>query len=181
MGYCRCLQNWGNPKMIDFLTRNDTFGMILRNHHKWLLELGLPERATPSSPVTDGCQVTVNLVEEYIRPKEMVILCVIPAMSDFGNAEAGCGSSQLDGARVCLKSTQVLRILVDVVLCKSQLSKTISLAFVQVVKLVRKHDPDGIRTLGVVTKCDDAANAEASDIVKKVRRFFSPLHGQCWM
>lgn len=167
--------------MIDFLTRNDTFGMILRNHHKWLLELGLPERATPSSPVTDGCQVTVNLVEEYIRPKEMVILCVIPAMSDFGNAEAGCGSSQLDGARVCLKSTQVLRILVDVVLCKSQLSKTISLAFVQVVKLVRKHDPDGIRTLGVVTKCDDAANAEASDIVKKVRRFFSPLHGQCWM
>eukprot|EP00438_Fugacium_kawagutii_P027206 Skav221309 [mRNA] locus=scaffold2901:4514:11654:+ [translate_table: standard] len=31
--------------------------------------------------------VTVNLVEEYIKPEEMVILCVIPAMSDFGNAE----------------------------------------------------------------------------------------------
>ncbi|CAK8987422.1 unnamed protein product [Durusdinium trenchii] len=54
----------------------------------------------------------------------MVILCVIPATSDFGNAE--------------------------------------------VVKLARKYDPDGIRTLGVVTKCDDAANAEASDIVEKV-------------
>ena len=25
--------------MIDFLTRIDTFGMILRNHHRWLLEL----------------------------------------------------------------------------------------------------------------------------------------------
>lgn len=35
------------------------------------------------------------------------------------------------------------------------------------VKLARKYDPDGIRTLGVVTKCDDAANAEASDIVEK--------------
>ena len=35
-------------------------------------------------------------------------------------------------------------------------------------KLARKYDPDGIRTLGVVTKCDDAANAEASDIVEKV-------------
>ena len=32
-------------------------------------------------------QVTVALVEEYIKPDEMVILCVIPAMSDFGNAE----------------------------------------------------------------------------------------------
>ena len=34
-------------------------------------------------------------------------------------------------------------------------------------KLARKYDPDGIRTLGVVTKCDDAANAEASDAVEK--------------
>ena len=34
-------------------------------------------------------------------------------------------------------------------------------------KLARKYDPDGIRTLGVVTKCDDAANAEASDVVEK--------------
>ena len=33
-------------------------------------------------------QVTVSLVKEYIEPEEMVILCVIPAMSDFGNAEA---------------------------------------------------------------------------------------------
>ena len=29
----------------------------------------------------------MKLVEEYIKPEEMVILCVIPAMSDFGNAE----------------------------------------------------------------------------------------------
>ena len=55
----------------------------------------------------------MNLVEEYIRPEEMVILCVIPAMSDFGNAEAGGGSSQLDGAKTYLKSIQVLRISVD--------------------------------------------------------------------
>lgn len=34
-------------------------------------------------------QVTVALVEQYIKPEEMVILCVIPAMSDFGNAEVG--------------------------------------------------------------------------------------------
>ena len=39
--------------------------------------------------------------------------------------------------------------------------------FLQVVKLARKYDPDGIRTLGVVTKCDDAAKAEASDVVEK--------------
>eukprot|EP00438_Fugacium_kawagutii_P027205 Skav221308 [mRNA] locus=scaffold2901:400:2052:+ [translate_table: standard] len=37
----------------------------------------------------------------------------------------------------------------------------------QVVKLARKYDPEGVRTLGVVTKCDDAAVAEASDIVEK--------------
>ena len=37
----------------------------------------------------------------------------------------------------------------------------------QVVKLARRFDPAGIRTLGVVTKCDDAANAEATDIVEK--------------
>ena len=55
----------------------------------------------------------MNLVEEYVRPEEMVILCVIPAMSDFGNAEAGCGSSQLDGAKTYLTSIQVLRISVD--------------------------------------------------------------------
>ena len=30
----------------------------------------------------------MDLVKEYIEPEEMVILCVIPAMSDFGNAEA---------------------------------------------------------------------------------------------
>ena len=43
----------------------------------------------------------------------------------------------------------------------------IPVVFLQVVKLARKYDPDGIRTLGVVTKCDDAAKAEASDVVEK--------------
>ena len=38
----------------------------------------------------------------------------------------------------------------------------------QVVKLARKYDPQGIRTLGVDTKCDDAARAESSDVVEKV-------------
>lgn len=46
-------------------------------------------------------------------------------------------------------------------------SQMIPVVFLQVVKLARKYDPDGIRTLGVVTKCDDAANAEASDVVEK--------------
>ena len=40
----------------------------------------------------------------------------------------------------------------------------------EVVKLAREYDPEGIRTLGVVTKCDDAANAEASDIAEKEGR-----------
>ena len=43
----------------------------------------------------------------------------------------------------------------------------IPVVFLQVVKLARKYDPDGSRTLGVVTKCDDAAKAEASDVVEK--------------
>ena len=37
----------------------------------------------------------------------------------------------------------------------------------EVMKLARKYDPDGKRTLGVVTKCDDAGRAESSDVVEK--------------
>ena len=37
----------------------------------------------------------------------------------------------------------------------------------KVIKLAKKYDPEGKRTLGVVTKCDDAAKAEASDVVEK--------------
>ena len=51
-------------------------------------------------------------------------------------------------------------------LVKLKCSNTV-FASLQVVKLARKYDPDGIRTLGVVTKCDDAANAEHSDVVEK--------------
>eukprot|EP00438_Fugacium_kawagutii_P027218 Skav221321 [mRNA] locus=scaffold2901:212748:216660:- [translate_table: standard] len=40
-------------------------------------------------------------------------------------------------------------------------------SFAKVLKLAKKYDPDGIRTLGVVTKCDDAANAESSDLLEK--------------
>ena len=29
------------------------------------------------------------MAEEYIKKEEMVVLCVVPAMSDFGNAEVG--------------------------------------------------------------------------------------------
>ena len=29
------------------------------------------------------------MAEEYIKREEMVVLCVEPAMSDFGNAEVG--------------------------------------------------------------------------------------------
>jgi hypothetical protein len=54
----------------------------------------------------------------------MVILAVVPAMSDFSNAE--------------------------------------------VISMAKKVDKDLSRTLGVVTKCDDAGNAKDSDIVEKV-------------
>ena len=52
-------------------------------------------------------------------------------------------------------------------LYRSSKRRDIILASLQVVELARKYDPDGIRTLGVVTKCDDAARAEASDVVEK--------------
>ena len=50
------------------------------------------------------------------------------------------------------------------------------------VKLARKYDPDGIRTLGVVTKCDDAANAEHSDVVEKAGpvRVFETCSARKW-
>lgn len=53
-------------------------------------------------------EITSNLVKEYIKNPEMVILVVIPADSDFQNAAA--------------------------------------------LKLAKEVDPEGIRTLGVVTK-----------------------------
>ena len=98
--------------------------------------------------------MTVSLVEEYIKPDEMVILCVIPAMSDFGNAEARgiCPNMSLYCIGHAALDAQNRGV---TCLC-------------QVVKLARKYDPQGIRTLGVVTKCDDAARAESSDVVEKV-------------
>jgi len=41
----------------------------------------------------------------------------------------------------------------------------------KVVELAKKYDPDGERTLGVVTKCDDVAKTESSDIVEKAQVF----------
>ena len=35
--------------------------------------------------------------------------------------------------------------------------------------MAKKYDPDGERTLGVVTKCDDVAKTESSDIVEKAQ------------
>eukprot|EP00438_Fugacium_kawagutii_P005343 Skav210317 [mRNA] locus=scaffold475:270290:277484:- [translate_table: standard] len=96
---------------------------VVRSEGPQLSLIDLPGVTHNADQMQNIHEVTVSLVEEYIKPEEMVILCVIPAMSDFGNAE--------------------------------------------VVKLARKYDPAGIRTLGVVTKCDDAANAEASDVVEK--------------
>lgn len=83
-------------------------------------------------------QVTVSLVQQYIQPPEMVILCVIPATSDFGNAEA-----------LEFNSDNSFE------------------ASLQVIKLAKQYDPDGQRTLGVITKCDDAASVEAPDLRKK--------------
>lgn len=108
----------------EFISRKAMFIRVIRPSGPQLSLIDLPGVTHNADKMANIHEVTVALVEEYIKPLEMVILCVIPAMSDFGNAE--------------------------------------------VVKLARKYDPDGIRTLGVVTKCDDAANAEASDIVEKV-------------
>ncbi|CAE6914669.1 DRP4C [Symbiodinium sp. CCMP2592] len=86
--------------------------------------IDLPGITHNSTKMANIHQVTRELVEQYIAPTEMVILCVIPAANDFGNAE--------------------------------------------VLKLASKFDPSGERTLGVVTKCDDDAKREASDLVDKV-------------
>lgn len=48
-------------------------------------------------------------------------------------------------------------------------------------KLARKYDPEGDRTLGVVTKCDDAAKAESSDIVEKARWTLADLKTFGWV
>ncbi|CAK9097538.1 Dynamin-related protein 4C [Durusdinium trenchii] len=97
---------------------------VVRHKGSQLSLIDLPGVTHNADQMRNIHEVTAGLVEKYIEPEENVILCVIPAMSDFGNAE--------------------------------------------VVKLARKYDPEGLRTLGVVTKCDDAANAEVSDIVEKV-------------
>ncbi|CAE7638786.1 shi [Symbiodinium pilosum] len=107
-----------------YISSEAMYVQVVRGEGPQLSLIDLPGITHNATKMADIHEVTVQLVEQYIKPEEMVILCVIPAMSDFGNAE--------------------------------------------VVKLARKYDPDGIRTLGVVTKCDDAASAEASDIVDKV-------------
>ncbi|CAE7200315.1 DRP4C [Symbiodinium microadriaticum] len=107
-----------------FISTEALYIRVVRRDGLQLSLIDLPGVTHNAEKMSNIHEVTVSLVKEYIEPEEMVILCVIPAMSDFGNAE--------------------------------------------VVKLAREYDPEGIRTLGVVTKCDDAANAEASDIVEKV-------------
>lgn len=107
-----------------FISRQALCIRVVRRDGPQLSLIDLPGVTHNAEKMSNIHEVTVSLVKEYIEPEEMVILCVIPAMSDFGNAE--------------------------------------------VVKLAREYDPEGIRTLGVVTKCDDAANAEASDIAEKV-------------
>eukprot|EP00403_Amphidinium_massartii_P031623 CAMPEP_0178447154 /NCGR_PEP_ID=MMETSP0689_2-20121128/41223_1 /TAXON_ID=160604 /ORGANISM="Amphidinium massartii, Strain CS-259" /LENGTH=668 /DNA_ID=CAMNT_0020072101 /DNA_START=50 /DNA_END=2056 /DNA_ORIENTATION=- len=97
---------------------------VIRGAGPQLSLIDLPGVTHNSQQMEDIHEVTVGLIEKYIKPEEVVICCVIPAMSDFGNAE--------------------------------------------VIKLAAKYDPEGRRTLGVVTKCDDAERAEASDVVEKV-------------
>lgn len=98
---------------------------VVRKEGPELSFIDLPGVTHMSTRMKDIHAVTIQLVEEYVSQEELVILCVLPAMSDFGNAE--------------------------------------------VLKLARQYDPNGTRTLGVVTKCDDAANAEHSDVMEKVR------------
>lgn len=107
-----------------FISSQAMYISVVRREGPQLSLIDLPGITHNSSKMTKIHEVTVKLVENYIKPEEMVILCVIPASNDFGNAE--------------------------------------------VVELAKKYDPDGERTLGVVTKCDDVAKTESSDIVEKV-------------
>ena len=77
---------------------------------------------------TDGKQediheVTTGLIDQYIKDENAVVLVVIPATADFGNAEA--------------------------------------------LKMAKKYDPYGTRTLGVVTKCD--LSKPDDNLVEKIR------------
>lgn len=107
-----------------FISRRPLYIRVVRSEGPQLSLIDLPGVTHNAVQMVNIHEVTASIVEEYIRPEEVVILCVIPATSDFGNAE--------------------------------------------VIKLARKYDPEGKRTLGVVTKCDDAARVEACDIVDKV-------------
>jgi len=78
---------------------------------------------------TDGEQadihaVTKDLVESYIKDDAMVILVVIPATDDIGNAEA--------------------------------------------LKLAKQYDPEGTRTLGVVTKIDLLTTDSYDSLVQRI-------------
>jgi len=106
------------------ITDKPLYVKVVRNSGPQLSLIDLPGVTHNSSEMENIHDVTKGLVEKYIKPKEAVILCVIPATSDFGNAE--------------------------------------------VIKLAGKYDCEGARTIGVVTKCDDADKAESSDIVDKV-------------
>jgi GTP-binding protein EngB required for normal cell division len=119
-------------RLTDEHAKGDTFISTKPIHVRVVSQSGpqlslidLPGVTHNSGQMANIHDVTKSLVEQYLKQEEMVILCVLPAMSDFGNAE--------------------------------------------VIKLAKKYDPEGKRTLGVVTKCDDAARAEASDIVEKVQ------------
>lgn len=68
-------------------------------------------------------EVTANMVRKYVENDNMIVLVVIPANDDFGNAEA--------------------------------------------LRIAREFDPEGIRTVGVVSKCDLVPGK--SDIVDKIK------------
>eukprot|EP00929_Paragymnodinium_shiwhaense_P016844 TRINITY_DN12549_c0_g2_i1.p1 TRINITY_DN12549_c0_g2~~TRINITY_DN12549_c0_g2_i1.p1 ORF type:complete len:952 (+),score=257.98 TRINITY_DN12549_c0_g2_i1:349-2856(+) len=112
-----------HAKGEDFISTSPIYVKVTRQHGPQLSLIDLPGITHNSDQMPDIHEVTVRMVEEQMKHKSTVILCVLPAMSDFGNAE--------------------------------------------VIKLARRHDPDGLRTLGVITKCDDAARAEASDVVER--------------
>eukprot|EP00918_Siedleckia_nematoides_P103322 GHVU01225524.1.p2 GENE.GHVU01225524.1~~GHVU01225524.1.p2 ORF type:complete len:224 (+),score=23.87 GHVU01225524.1:628-1299(+) len=67
-------------------------------------------------------EVIVGMIKKYISNEEMITLAVVPAIDDFGNAQA--------------------------------------------LKLARDYDPDGLRTVGVVTKIDEVPHY--SEVDKKI-------------
>ena len=71
-----------------FISSDPIFIKVVRSEGPQLSLIDLPGMTHNSDKMENIHEVTQQLVTKYIKQEEMVILCVLPAMSDFGNAEA---------------------------------------------------------------------------------------------